>query len=202
MPLFGTGGLADRVWSGPAITVIGIDVPSVDGAVNAVSPYARARLNVRVHPAQSAAEAQAAVIRHLEAARPFGVPLTVTGGLPFAGGAGSNYMLHSIAAMLDVLRDDPGSLGLVTGVGMHMTKHVVGLYSTAPPPAGAVAPSEAMPAPATLPITGTCTGDATVAAYTVAHGRDFSDVSPLKGVVLGGGRHTVKVGVDVQRLGD
>lgn len=37
---------------------------------------------------------------------------------------------------------------------------------------------------------------------TVAHGRDFSDVSPLKGVVLGGGRHSVKVGVDVQRLGD
>lgn len=35
---------------------------------------------------------------------------------------------------------------------------------------------------------------------TVAHGRDFSDVSPLKGVVLGGGRHTVEVGVDVQRL--
>ncbi len=37
---------------------------------------------------------------------------------------------------------------------------------------------------------------------TVAHGRDFSDVSPLKGVVLGGGRHSVKVGVDVQRLSD
>jgi transglutaminase-like putative cysteine protease len=37
---------------------------------------------------------------------------------------------------------------------------------------------------------------------TVAHGRDFSDVSPLKGVVLGGGRHSVKVGVDVQRLPD
>ncbi len=37
---------------------------------------------------------------------------------------------------------------------------------------------------------------------TVAWGRDFSDVSPLKGVVLGGGRHSVKVGVDVQRLPD
>jgi transglutaminase-like putative cysteine protease len=37
---------------------------------------------------------------------------------------------------------------------------------------------------------------------TVAYGRDFSDVSPVKGVVLGGGRHHVKVGVDVQRLPD
>jgi transglutaminase-like putative cysteine protease len=33
---------------------------------------------------------------------------------------------------------------------------------------------------------------------TVAWGRDFSDVSPLKGVVLGGGRHTLSVGVDVE----
>ena len=38
--------------------MIGIDVPSVDGAVNAVSPYARAVLNVRVHPEQDAVEAQ------------------------------------------------------------------------------------------------------------------------------------------------
>jgi len=37
---------------------------------------------------------------------------------------------------------------------------------------------------------------------TVGYGRDFSDVSPLKGIVLGGGRHSVKVGVDVQRLSD
>ena len=80
MPFLGTGALPDRVWSGAAITVIGIDVPSVDGAVNAVSPYARARLNVRVHPEQDAVEAQQAVIKHLEAAKPFGIPLQASGG--------------------------------------------------------------------------------------------------------------------------
>jgi transglutaminase-like putative cysteine protease len=32
---------------------------------------------------------------------------------------------------------------------------------------------------------------------TIAHGRDFSDVTPLKGVILGGGRHEVRVAVDV-----
>jgi transglutaminase-like putative cysteine protease len=32
---------------------------------------------------------------------------------------------------------------------------------------------------------------------TVAWGRDFGDVSPLKGVILGGGRHTLRVSVDV-----
>ncbi len=80
MPLIGTGGLGSRVWSGPAVTVIGIDVPSVDGAVNAVSPYARAVLNVRVHPEQDAVEAQDAVIRHLRQQRPFGIALDVQPG--------------------------------------------------------------------------------------------------------------------------
>jgi acetylornithine deacetylase/succinyl-diaminopimelate desuccinylase-like protein len=80
VPLIGTGGLGSRIWSGPAITVIGIDVPSVDGAVNAVSPYARAVLNVRVHPEQDAAEAQDAVIRHLGEQRPFGIELDVQPG--------------------------------------------------------------------------------------------------------------------------
>ena len=80
MPLIGTGGLGSRIWSGPAITVIGIDVPSVDGAVNAVSSYARAVLNVRVHPGQGAAEAQDAVMRHLREQRPFGIELHVQPG--------------------------------------------------------------------------------------------------------------------------
>jgi acetylornithine deacetylase/succinyl-diaminopimelate desuccinylase-like protein len=80
LPLMGTGGLGARVWSGPAITVTGIDVPSVDNALNAVSPHARASLNLRVHPAQDAAEAQAALIRHLQRVRPFGLELEVHPG--------------------------------------------------------------------------------------------------------------------------
>jgi transglutaminase-like putative cysteine protease len=35
---------------------------------------------------------------------------------------------------------------------------------------------------------------------TVAWGRDFADVSPLKGLVVGGGRHALSVGVDVVRI--
>lgn len=37
---------------------------------------------------------------------------------------------------------------------------------------------------------------------TAAFGRDFSDVSPLKGVALGGGRHQLKVSVDVSEIVD
>lgn len=113
--------------------------------------------------------------------------LTVTGGLPFSGGAGSNYLLHSIAAMVDVLRADPGSHGLVSGVGMHMTKHVFGLYSTDPPAGGRPGlPDEVGvqagldAAPATA-IVDRHAGVATVASYTVAHGRDGA---PEWGLVL------------------
>jgi transglutaminase-like putative cysteine protease len=35
---------------------------------------------------------------------------------------------------------------------------------------------------------------------TLAWGRDYSDVSPLRGLILGGGSHTLKVGVDVEPL--
>jgi acetylornithine deacetylase/succinyl-diaminopimelate desuccinylase-like protein len=80
LPLLGTGGIGERIWSGPAITVTGIDAPPVDGAVNAVASTARAVINLRVHPRQPATEAQAALVRHLEALRPFGLALTVTAG--------------------------------------------------------------------------------------------------------------------------
>jgi acetyl-CoA C-acetyltransferase len=122
-------------------------------------------------------------------------PLTVTGGLPFAGGAGSNYVMHSLATMVDVLRGDPGSLGLVSGVGMHLTKHVYGVYSSAPPPTGrAIAPDEAAiqarldhDHPRT-PIVESHEGPATIATYTVAHGRDGSPEWALVIVDVPGGR--------------
>ncbi|WP_324193663.1 M20/M25/M40 family metallo-hydrolase [Nocardia otitidiscaviarum] len=80
MPLLGTGPIGERIWYGPAITVIGLDAPAVETAASAVVPYARAYLNVRVHPEQDPAEGQRAVIEHLRRARPFGIPLTVSGG--------------------------------------------------------------------------------------------------------------------------
>lgn len=80
MPLIGSGGLGERLWSGPAITVIGIDAPSVDLAASAVVPYARAKLNLRFHPEQDPRKARDLLVTHLESLRPFGIPLTVTPG--------------------------------------------------------------------------------------------------------------------------
>jgi transglutaminase-like putative cysteine protease len=35
---------------------------------------------------------------------------------------------------------------------------------------------------------------------TTAWGRDYADITPLKGVIFGGGRHKAQVGVDVERV--
>ena len=79
--------------------------------------------------------------------------------------------------MVERLRADPGSLGLVSGVGMHMTKHVFGVYSTEPGPGRhrptpARVQAELDAAEPARPSVAEHEGDATVAAYSVVHGRD------------------------------
>ncbi len=105
-----------------------------------------------------------------------GRSMTVTGGLPYAGGPASNYLSHAVASMVGRLRADPGAVGLVSGVGMHLTKHVYAAYSTTPGPVSVPDDATAQAAldAANPPrrITDTWTGPATLAAYSVVHGRD------------------------------
>ncbi|KKW64818.1 acetyl-CoA acetyltransferase [Mycolicibacterium elephantis] len=60
-------------------------------------------------------------------------PLTVTGGLTFAGGPWNNYVTHSIATMAEHLAANPGGRGLITANGGYLTKHSFGVYGTQPP---------------------------------------------------------------------
>jgi acetyl-CoA C-acetyltransferase len=109
---------------------------------------------------------------------------TLTGGLPYAGGPGNNYTLHSLATLVERLRGDPGTRGLVSGNGWYLTKHSAGVYSTEPPPhdvAAAKAPEPAAPADAVEPVV-EAEGDATVETYTVHYGRDGA---PSQGIVIG-----------------
>jgi acetylornithine deacetylase/succinyl-diaminopimelate desuccinylase-like protein len=77
IPFLGSGELGERIWSGPALTVTGVDALPVESAVNAVVPFARAKVSGRIHPQQDPLEAQAALVRHLESVRPYGVSLVV-----------------------------------------------------------------------------------------------------------------------------
>ena len=103
-------------------------------------------------------------------------PLTVYGGLCFAGGPWNNPVGHAIASMVAVLRDDPGSLGLVTANGGNVEKHAFGLYSTGPPPGGfrAERPQDRIDARGRREVSQDHTGDVVIEAWTVMHERDGS----------------------------
>jgi acetyl-CoA C-acetyltransferase len=58
--------------------------------------------------------------------------LTLTGGLPYFGGAGNNYGMHALAEAVTQLRESPESCALVASLGGIMSKHAVGIYSCQP----------------------------------------------------------------------
>lgn len=61
-------------------------------------------------------------------------PLSVTGGMAVAGGPLNNFVLQAVARMTDVLRAEPGSVGMVNAVSGLLTKQGVSLWSSEPPP--------------------------------------------------------------------
>lgn len=112
--------------------------------------------------------------------------LTVTGGLPYAGGPGNNYVMHSIAVMLQRLRARPGAYGLITGNGWYLTKQSTGIYSTTRPdkpferqdPKILQREIDALPHPDVIEMP---QGAATIETYTVVHKRE----GPFMGIIVG-----------------
>lgn len=124
--------------------------------------------------------------------------LTVTGGLPFFGGAGNNYSMHAIAETVQRLRARPGAFGLVGANGGFMSKYSVGIYSTAPaewePDRSADLQAEihGWDAP---PVAVEADGPATVEAFTIVHGRRPDPYAVVVGR-LADGRRFVARGID------
>jgi acetyl-CoA C-acetyltransferase len=114
-------------------------------------------------------------------------PLTVTGGLAYFGGPGSNYTTHAIASMAEILRTEPGANGLVSALGWYLTKHAIGVYSSAPPadptwkredPKTYQPIIDAAPKP---PLAERADGPGVVETYTVVHDRNGN---PSLGIVV------------------
>jgi acetyl-CoA C-acetyltransferase len=95
-------------------------------------------------------------------------PLTLTGGLPFFGGAGNNYSMHAIAEVVPALRARPGAFGFIGANGGMLSKYSAGVYSTTPAdwsrPEARRAKIPYDPVPG-LEVD-TATGEATVETYT------------------------------------
>jgi acetyl-CoA C-acetyltransferase len=110
--------------------------------------------------------------------------LTLTGGLPFFGGAGNNYSMHAIAETVQRARSAPGTFGFVGANGGMLSKYSVGIYSTTPAPWRAYdsAALQAQVASWTAPEqTRKANGWATIETYTVKHDRG----GKRTGVVVG-----------------
>ena len=120
-------------------------------------------------------------------------PLTVTGGLSFAGGPWNNYVSHSIATMVERLRDEAGSVGLVTGNGGFLTKHSFGVFSSAPPEttyrhADLQADVDVLPRRDLCEVATPEDGPATVETSTVMHDRDGAPERAIIAALLPDGR--------------
>jgi cysteinylglycine-S-conjugate dipeptidase len=74
----GSGSTVERLWTKPALSVIGLDAPKSAGSSNTLVPAAKARLSLRIAPGDTVASARDALIRHLEQHVPWGAELTVT----------------------------------------------------------------------------------------------------------------------------
>jgi len=123
-------------------------------------------------------------------------PLTVTGGLGFAGGPANDYPTHAIARMVEACRADPGSVGMIHALGWYSTKHSIGLYSTTPGADGlarvdeTAVQSEVDALPARVPA-GAYDGRAVVEATSVVFERDGAPSVAILSLLTGDGHRAL-----------
>lgn len=75
--LIGTGGLTERLWSRPAVAVLGIDAPTVAAASNTLLPSARAKVSMRIAPGDDPVAAGGALASYLRSQAPWGAEVSV-----------------------------------------------------------------------------------------------------------------------------
>ena len=120
---------------------------------------------------------------------------TVTGGLSFAGGPGSNYVTHSLAAVSERVAGSGGN-GLATAVGWYLTKHGIAILAPAAEPGPGYAhfsPQAEIDAGPQLEIVAPPdSGTATVEAYTAICDRSGDAELGIATFLVAGGRTVAK----------
>ena len=131
--------------------------------------------------------------------------LTITGGLPYFGGPGNNYVTHSIAEMINKVRAQPGIKGLVTANGNYVTKQSAGIYS-AEPAEKPFAPKDPSIYQAEInsqkgpSVTEFANGDASIETYTIMHDRKGPSFGILFGRLSDGSRFIANTPDDVELM--
>jgi acetyl-CoA C-acetyltransferase len=97
---------------------------------------------------------------------------TITGGMAFAGGPLNNFTYQATVAMVERLREEPGSVGLLTTVSGLLTKPGLAVWSTEAPDRPVLVAdlaADAAAATATVEVIADYHGPARVATYTVTY---------------------------------
>ncbi len=114
--IIGDGSLEAKTWSRPSVSILGIDAPPVEGAVNAIIPSARAKVSMRLAPGDDPARAMAALVKHLESNVEWGAHVEVT-----KGSSGEAFELDTSGSAYDAFRaafaEAWGSAPIEMGVG-------------------------------------------------------------------------------------
>lgn len=114
--LIGDGGITERMWTKPSVSILGIDSPRIEGSTNQLVPSARARVSMRIPPGQDHDAAMKALTSHLRASVPWGAEVTITergNGKPFkVEPKGATY-----AAMERAMKDAWGKPSVRMGMG-------------------------------------------------------------------------------------
>ncbi len=98
--------------------------------------------------------------------------LTLTGGLPFFGGAGNNYAAHAIAEAVQRLRRDRDAFALVGANGGIMSKYATGIYSCRPADwSGGGRWTSLPPTGKSVQVVDSYDGPAIVESYTIVPGK-------------------------------
>lgn len=111
----GRGSILSRIWAQPAITVTGIDAPSVANASNTLSPSISVRISARIAPGQDAAEAFEALEKHLRAHAPFGAHIEIDDvdtGQPFLVDTSGWAVAAMRESMADAWEREPVDIGV------------------------------------------------------------------------------------------
>lgn len=101
--------------------------------------------------------------------------LTLTGGLPFFGGAGNNYSAHAICEAVERVRAHRGQFALVGANGGWMSKYATGIYSTEPADWSGQRVAALPKAGNGVARSNDPFDQATVESYTINHSRTGSD---------------------------
>ncbi len=112
----GHGPVLSRLWDQPAITITGIDAPSVVNASNTLVPSVTVKLSARIAPGQTADDAYRALESHLTAHAPFGAHVEISDvdrGNPFL----VDTTGWAVAEAKDAMHQAWGRAAVETGIG-------------------------------------------------------------------------------------